>query len=175
MISWLADKIGFVRRGEHSASSGDQTFDFIAGSQYYTGEGTPGAITNPTYYKGPHWYNYYKLRALSRMVFIKNPYIAPAISRLVTLIVHTGLRIEADPMEILTGLFGIPRNKWKKKVEQFYRLWGKDGQADWSDKDDLGTMEQVAQTEAFVEGDILRVVHFDEDTNLPRIELISGR
>lgn len=119
--------------------------------------------------------DYYKLRALSRQLFTENMYAAGAIGRMSINVVNSGLRLEANPSQEITGLKDLSHLEWTTKVEELFALWSESKTVSVDEVHDLSGLEKVAYEEAMIEGDILKITEFDTKTKLPRIKLISGR
>lgn len=119
--------------------------------------------------------DYYQLRTMSRQLFTTNMYAASIIGRIVTNVINTGLKLEADPSKLISGLEGQAHVEWTSETEEMFNLWAGDKSVDASGLHDLSTLEKVTYAEALIEGDILRVTKFDKKTGLPTIKLIPGR
>ncbi len=142
----------------------------------FDGESLTGALSTKRAYSGPDYYDYYSLRALSRQLYIESMIGAMIVDRMVTNVIHSGLDLNPEPDQRLIGI--EDDEKYFEKIdelESLFELWAEDEEADWSETNDLGTLEHIAYVEAFIEGDILRMERIDRKTLLPKIALISGR
>lgn len=119
--------------------------------------------------------DYWTLRHRSAQLFTENLYARGLIRRLVTNIINTGLGLESTPDEKIIGLPEDSLNDWREDVENRYHLWAKNPTlCDYYGRQTYGELQKEAYREALVEGDILVVLHIDEVTGFPKVQLVSG-
>lgn len=122
------------------------------------------------------WTDYWALRARSAAFFKTNQYGRGIIRRLVTNFINTGLALEADPLELLLPqLDEESAEEWAIDVETKFEAWaGSPDVCDWSKSLTFGQMQQVAEQEALISGDVLVIEHHNKATGLPCYEMIDG-
>lgn len=119
--------------------------------------------------------DYWALRARSSELFQRNLYARGLIRRLISNQINTGLHLEATPEEKILGLEEEALANWSEDVENRFALWGKNAYlCDQDERRSFGAIQEAAQLEALVAGDVLVVLRNDPRTRLPRIQLISG-
>jgi lambda family phage portal protein len=119
--------------------------------------------------------DYWALRARSAEMFQRNLYAKGLIRRLVSNQINTGLHLEATPEEKILGLEEDSLSAWSEDVENRFAVWGKNAYlCDQDERRTFGALQEAAQTEALVAGDVLVVLRTDQRTRLPRVKLISG-
>ena len=97
------------------------------------------------------------------------------IRRLVTNEINTGLSLEAFPDEAILGMTEEEANDWAENVESRFFLWGNNPNlCDFKRVSTFGEIQRQARMEALISGDVLVVLRFNNVTNLPAIQLISG-
>lgn len=119
--------------------------------------------------------DYWALRARSAELFQRNLYARGLIRRLVSNQINTGLHLEATPEEKILGREEDSLAEWSEDVENRFALWGNNPYlCDQDERRTFGALQEAAQTEALVSGDVLVVLRSDQRTRLPRVKLISG-
>jgi lambda family phage portal protein len=119
--------------------------------------------------------DYWGLRARSAELFQRNLYARGLIRRLVTNQINTGLHLEATPEEKILGYEEDALSDWSEDIENRFEIWGKNAYlCDQDERRTFGALQEMAQTEALVCGDVLVVLRNDPRTRLPRVQLISG-
>lgn len=119
--------------------------------------------------------DYWALRARSAELYQRNLYARGIIRRLISNQINTGLHLEATPEEKILGLQEDSLGDWSEDVENRFSLWGNNPYlCDQDERRTFGALQEAAQTEALVSGDVLVVLRSDQRTRLPRIKLISG-
>jgi capsid protein len=119
--------------------------------------------------------DYWALRARSAELYQRNLYARGLIRRLISNQINTGLHLEATPEEKILGLKEESLSDWAEDVENRFALWGNNPYlCDQDERRTFGALQEAAQTEALVSGDVLVVLRNDQRTRLPRIKLISG-
>lgn len=138
----------------------------------FDGQTFPGSLNTAQI----NWTDYYTLRARSAQLFQENPYCKGVIRRLLTNEIHTGLNLEAHPVQSLINLTDDDAMKWSDDREIDWKLWGNDAeQCDWEKRRTLGELALECRQTALIEGDCLEVFRVNPKTGLPAIELIGGR
>lgn len=121
------------------------------------------------------WTDYWALRARSADLYNRNLYARGLIRRLVSNQINTGLHLEATPEEKILGREEDSLADWSEDVENRFALWGNNPYlCDQDERRTFGALQEAAQTEALVSGDVLVVLRSDQRTRLPRVKLISG-
>jgi lambda family phage portal protein len=119
--------------------------------------------------------DYWGLRARSTELFQRNLYARGLIRRLISNQINTGLHLEATPEEKILGLEDESLSDWSEDVENRFALWGKNAYlCDQDERRSFGAIQEAAQIEALVAGDVLIVLRNDPRTRLPRVQLIPG-
>lgn len=119
--------------------------------------------------------DYWALRARSAELYQRNLYARGLIRRLVTNQINTGLHLEATPEEKILGFEDDALSDWSEDVENRFAIWGQNTYlCDQDERRTFGALQEAAQTEALVAGDVLVVLRNDPRTRLPRIQLIAG-
>lgn len=121
--------------------------------------------------------DYETLRLRSHQMFEQNPYARGLIRRLVMNEVHTGLSLEADPVESILGVQADSLDEWAEDVEQRWELWaGNYRMCDYERRQGatLGWIESTVRQEAIIDGDCLVVMRPHSSANLPTIQLVPG-
>jgi hypothetical protein len=119
--------------------------------------------------------DYWALRARSAELYQRNLYARGLIRRLISNQINTGLHLEATPEEKILGFKDDELSDWSEDVENRFALWGSSAYlCDQDERRSFGALQEAAQTEALVAGDVLVVLRNDPRTRLPRVQLISG-
>jgi lambda family phage portal protein len=119
--------------------------------------------------------DYWALRARSAELYQRNLYARGLIRRLISNQINTGLHLESTPEEKILGVPEDSLSEWSEDVENRFALWGNNPYlCDQDERRTFGALQEAAQTEALVSGDVLVVLRNDQRTRLPRVKLISG-
>lgn len=119
--------------------------------------------------------DYWALRARSAELYQRNLYARGLIRRLISNQINTGLHLEATPEEKILGLEEDSLSDWSEDVENRFAIWGNSAYlCDQDERRSFGALQEAAQTEALVAGDVLVVLRNDPRTRLPRVQLIPG-
>jgi capsid protein len=137
----------------------------LDGNKYVGGLGAPTFLFT----------DYWALRLHSAKLFKENLYARGLIRRLVTNEVNKGLSLEAIPDNNILDIGEDFKNDWSEKVESRFQIWGKNPQVcDHMKRNTFGALQRICRAEALVTGDVLVVLHQNQRTKLPAIELVSG-
>ena len=140
-------------------------------AQNWDGEKFPGGFGATALYTPDYW----TLRRRSAQLFGDNIYARGIVRRLVTNIINTGLNLECKPDESVLGLEQDSLSGWSENQENRFCIWGNNPKmCDFYGERVLGELQQQAQEEAFISGDILVTLYQSPKTKLPQIRLISG-
>lgn len=144
--------------------------DFISstwdGNKY---SGSLGAVKDYT------CVDYWTLRARSVQLFKENVYARGILRRLNRNEVHTGLNLESNPLAEILRISEEKSMGWGEESELNFTLWGKDKkQCDYYQEKTFGELQADAKLTATISGDLLVVLHVNEKTGLPMIQLIDG-
>ncbi len=119
--------------------------------------------------------DYWALRARSAELYQRNLYARGLIRRLISNQINTGLHLEATPEEKILGVEEDSLSDWSEDVENRFAIWGNSAYlCDQDERRSFGALQEAAQTEALVAGDVLVVLRSDPRTRLPRVQLIPG-
>jgi lambda family phage portal protein len=171
-IGWWRTVSGRIwDRGPRRLLVSDLSSSSYVQRAYHDGEKFPGGY-GPTKLLDV---DYWTLRARSAALFKQNLYARGLIRRLITNEINVGLHLEAKPEE---GILGIERNglePWAENVENRFSLWaGRASLCDHTERRNFGALQATARREALINGDVLVTLIQDEETQLPRVKLISG-
>lgn len=119
--------------------------------------------------------DYWTLRKRSIQLFTENLYAKGVIRRLLTNEIHKGLNLEANNITEITELTDEQAIPWNESVELEFKLWGDTKKVcDWKQQDTFGELQKNCRLTALISGDCLVILHINQKTNLPSIELIDG-
>jgi len=119
--------------------------------------------------------DYWTLRERSNQLFTENLYARGLIRRLITNEINTGLAPECTPDEEIIGVAEDSLNDWTETVENRFGVWSKNPMlCDWMHAATFGAIQRAAKMEAYIGGDVLVVIRYDQRTNLPKVNLIRG-
>lgn len=137
----------------------------------FDGDKFPGGF-GPT---ALQYIDYWSLRARSAQLFNSNLYARGIVRRLVTNIINTGLRLESTPNARILGLKQDDLDEYSELVEDRFRLWGDNAWlCDNEGQKNIGQIQQAIKLEAIVCGDCLVVLRRDQNTGLPKVQIVSG-
>lgn len=137
----------------------------------WTGEKFPGGFGITRDYIIDYW----TLRKRSIQLFTENMYARGIIRRLLRNEIHTGLKLEANTISEITGLTEEDSTTWDENAELFWNLWADNpDMCDWQKQRNFGEIQHDCRFTALVSGDCLVIVHINQKTGLPIIELIDG-
>jgi lambda family phage portal protein len=138
---------------------------------YWHGEKYPGGLGPAEILSTDYW----TLRHRSAALFKSNLYARGLIRRIIDNEISTGLHLEASPEE---GLLGYPDDglaEWTETVENRFALWCNAPRlCDFLGANRFGKLQEFARREALICGDILVVLHQDDPTGLPKVQLVNG-
>ncbi|MBE3064305.1 MAG: phage portal protein, partial [Spirochaetes bacterium] len=108
------------------------------------------------------------LRRLSRIAAFESPTGAAMIEGLVTVVIGSGLRLQAEPMWDLIGqavkdqLTTDPEMQrlWRKNVEQRYKLWAKSLQPSYNDDYNLYQIDRMCFYNLLVDGEYFLLLRY---------------
>ena len=119
--------------------------------------------------------SYELLRERSEKLFTENIFAKGLLRRLVTNEIHTGLMVEATPVESVIGVPPESLLDWADDVELRFSLWGENplvcdqaGRLTW------GEIQALIRLEALVGGDCLVVMRQNKETKLPMLEVVKA-
>lgn len=119
--------------------------------------------------------DYWTLRERSAQLFRENLYARGLIRRFITNEINTGLRVECVPEESILGFPEDSLSEWTETVENRHALYADNAHlCDYAERRTDGQLQREARMEALISGDVLVVLHLDERTALPRVQLING-
>jgi len=138
----------------------------------WTGEKFPGGFGLT---KDFVFVDYYTLRTRSVQLFKENLYARGMLRRLLRNEIHKGLNLEANSITEITGLSDEEAIDWDENAELEWKIWGDEEKiCDWQKKKKFGELQHDARMSALISGDCLIVIHIDQKSSLPSIELIDG-
>lgn len=142
-----------------------------AESAYWAGDKFDGGFGPTLIFEHDYW----TLRKRSAQLFTTNLYARGIVRRLITNEVNIGLFPEARPDEGILGVDKDSLSGWSDDVEDRFALWAETpALCDFKGIQTLGQLQATVKREAYIEGDVLVVLHPDPVTGLPRVELIKG-
>lgn len=119
--------------------------------------------------------DYWGLRARSNELYHKNAYARGIIRRLVTNIITTGLHLESTPDEKVIGVPEDSLMDWAEDVETKFFIYGETPEiVDYKRHRNIGELQRVVRTEAFVGGDCLVILRQHPRFKLPTVQVIPG-
>lgn len=119
--------------------------------------------------------DYWTLRQRSAAMFYGNLYARGIISRMVTDIINAGLSPESTPEEEILGLPEDSLADWAETVEKRWNLYGQSKEiVDYKGTREEGELQGQIYTESLICGDCLVIARIDEDTDLPKIQIVNG-
>lgn len=119
--------------------------------------------------------DYWTLRQRSAAMFYGNLYARGIISRMVTDIINAGLSPESTPEEEILGLPEDSLANWAETVEKRWNLYGQSKKiVDYKGTREEGELQGQIYTESLICGDCLVINRIDEDTDLPKIQIVNG-
>lgn len=119
--------------------------------------------------------DYWMLRKRSMQLFKENPYARGMIRRILRNEIHKGLNLESNSISEITGLNDESTITWDENVELSFRLWADNRQlCDWRKQKNFGELENDCRQTALLSGDCLVILHVDQKTGLPSVELVDG-
>lgn len=140
-------------------------------SHIYDGDKFPGGYGVTKILQDDYW----ALREKSAELFKTNLYAAGIIRRLVTNEINTGLTPEACPDEGVLGVQPDSLQDWTETVENRFGIYAKYPKAcDYFQRQTFGAIQRAARSEALIDGDVLVVLRWSQQTQLPTVQIISG-
>lgn len=119
--------------------------------------------------------DYWTLRQRSAAMFYGNLYARGIISRMVTDIINAGLSPESTPEEEILGLPEDSLADWAETVEKRWGLYGQSKEiVDYKGTREEGELQGQIYTESLICGDCLVIARIDDDTDLPKIQIVNG-
>jgi lambda family phage portal protein len=121
--------------------------------------------------------DYETLRARSHQMFEQNPYGRGLIRRLVMNEIHTGLELNADPIESILGMPDDSLDAWAEEVEKRFGLWSSSPNlCDYERRvtGTLGWLSSQVRQESVIDGDCLVVIRPHDVANLPTVQIVPG-
>ena len=139
---------------------------------YYNGEKFPGGF-GPTQLYVP---DYWTLRQRSGQLFRDNLYARGLIDRLITNEINTGLSLDCTPaVELIDAMSEDALSEWAEQLEARWRVFAAEPRVcDFQRTHNEGQLQRIIRREALIDGDILVVQQFDEDTEQLSTQLIRG-
>jgi capsid protein len=183
-IQKAIDKIWYATHSGHPSQTPVISVDDMQ-PMAYAGQTSPSSYEH-SIYDGGKFYggfgatqlfdtDYWTLRARSAQLFKENLYARGLIRRLVTNEINTGLTPELCPDEEIIGLPEDSLNDWTETVENRFNIWSKNPNlCDFKRQKTFGALQRIAKREAYIEGDILVVLHQSQRYRLPAVQLIPG-
>jgi lambda family phage portal protein len=119
--------------------------------------------------------DYWLLRKRSMQLFKENAYARGMIKRILRNEIHKGLNLEASNISDVTGLDDENAIIWDESSELSFKLWADNAQlCDWRKKKKFGELQHDCRQTALLSGDCLVILHVDQKTGLPAVELVDG-
>lgn len=142
-------------------------YDLFDGSKY------PGGLTDdPTEYT---WVDYYILRNRSYLYFTKNRYAKGIVNRLITNVIHTGLKLESTIQHSILGISEDEANELNNNIEAYFEVWAADKEAvSWDKRRNYSQLQEDIYKTCLLSGDCLIVLRQHPTLKLPVIQVIDG-
>jgi len=119
--------------------------------------------------------DYVTLRNRSIELFTNNLYARGIIRRYLANIINTGIELEAQPDNSIVGMSEEAADDWAEQVENLFSIWGNNQKlADYHGLYTYSELQAIAKQAALIIGDVLVLQHIDEETLLPKIQIIPG-
>lgn len=134
----------------------------------YDGEKTPGEIGIIKDYQP----DYYSLRARSWQSYLESEITQTVIGKLAKWVVGSGLRLQAEPDELILPEDEVVGTDEVKKIEALFRLVANAPICDHSGNDNLHELAKSAYINAIVGGDVLCIIRTRNGVNT--VQLIDG-
>jgi len=134
----------------------------------FDGEKTPYELGSPKDY----YLDYHSLRARAWQAYIESPIVQNVIKKYSLWVVGSGLKLQSNPIDLITGLSDDEIKLYSQKVEAHFRLSASMKQSSYSGMMNLHELAAEAFKNAILSGDVLNIVRFDGQ-NVTH-ELIDG-
>src|SRR5690606_10174427 len=135
----------------------------------YDGEKNLGEI-------GPikeYWPDYHALRLRSWQAYLDSEVAQMVIGKYVKWIIGSGLKLQAEPVEMVLASEKIAFNKtFNDFVEARFGVFAKSNDVDYSGKRNLHKLARIAYKNAILGGDVLVVLRYIDDEI--KVQLIDG-
>lgn len=119
--------------------------------------------------------DYWTMRHRSKQLYQENLYAQGLINRFITNTINTGLTLEAKPVAGILGIDQETLNQWTDDVEARFSMYCNNPKmVDFYGEKTLAQLQTQRELQALVEGDVLVVYHFDNQTKMPKVQLISS-
>ncbi len=137
----------------------------LNGDKFYGGYGNTQLLT----------LDYWTLRNRSIQLYNENLFAQGLINIFVTNIINTGLTLDATPSGRVLGKSDDFLNDWAENVESRFKIYcDMPEMCDFNGMHTYGELQAIRELHGLVEGDVLTVYHFDKQTMLPKVQLISS-
>lgn len=138
----------------------------------WDGEKFPGGMGFPE----ERAIDYWTLRTRSARVYDENLYAYGLVRRLVNNIIAKGLTPESEPVGKVLGWDDEKTTAFGEEVERQFAVWANTPWlCDAKEMRTFGQLQQEMHSEAYVEGDVLVVLKWNNRQNMPRVDLVCGR
>jgi capsid protein len=168
ILSFLGFKPKAEKRVEAEASYYPGNYRNVF-SVSYDGEKNLGEI-------GPikeYWPDYHALRLRSWQAYLDSEVAQMVIGKYVKWIIGSGLKLQAEPVEMVLSSEKIAFNKtFNDFVEARFGVFAKSNDVDYSGKRNLHKLARIAYKNAILGGDVLVVLRYIDDEI--KVQLIDG-
>jgi capsid protein len=159
-------------KAQPSAYFGINTSSVVGYSLTFNGEKNLGEMGPVIDYQLDH----YALRARAMQLLLESDVCYSLMHRLCMWIVGGGLRLQANPTNIVLKSEGITIDKepFNELVEARWESFCKHTDVDWSGQRNLHQLEYQAMFTAALGGDVLVILRYDNAINRISVQLIDG-
>jgi capsid protein len=123
----------------------------------FDGEKTPYELGTPRDY----YLDYQSLRARAWQAYIESPIVQNVLKKYSLWVVGSGLKLQANPIDLITGLSEQEIKAYSQKVEAHFRLYSSMKQSSYSSMMSLHELAAEAFKNALMSGDVLNIMRFD--------------
>lgn len=111
----------------------------------------------------------------SETIYFLNIYAQTLLSRLITIEINTGLKVQPTPKADLLGKKREDLSSWVKQVGGIFALWSEQIETiDFEKQIDFGELQRKIRIESLVYGDCL-VVNIPDANGYPQIKIINAK
>lgn len=118
--------------------------------------------------------DYEKLRERSGALFRTNNYAVGLITRLVDNVIHNGIHPEWLPESSILGIDENVLSEWSDRTELQYDMFSRNKNIDIKGYRTDAELQAAIYREAFIDGDALILCVIDQETMLPKIQIVNA-
>lgn len=120
--------------------------------------------------------DYYGLSLRSYQSYIESEVTQIITNKFKTWVIGKGLKLQSEPATNYLKSQGInvDKNEFSKQIEEIWKLYSKSRRCSHSKMQNLNKLQEVAQLNATLGGDVLVLLRLDEN-NIPTVQLVDGQ